>query len=457
MSQTVKVEKIANNTRAFHMDAGTYVLSMDSAYPSWEDSIQLDSKVDWEAAATVVAGHRVVPYGVNNNLPVEVRNMLDDNNLAPGIIDREIGLLYGQGPELYRKVYSADGIKREWVTDPEVWQWLRSWDYKRFIDMAMVEYKHLKGVFVRKYRNRAPRIGGTAKIAQLRVIPGTDARLVWPQSGSKRLEDVRHILTGDFENNCVDGGVRKYPVYNQSRPFANAVSMSYHNSYSFGRTFYSTPGLWGSRRWIMRSSDVPDTLKYLAENAITSAFHVHHPKQYWEEKRDQLQYDHPDWDEIKLDKKIDELKDEIFGKMVKVLAGKKNAGKFIETVSFHDDAGNLCEWKIEAIDQKIKDFIEALLKISEKADSATTSGLGLHPSLSNIIVNGQLSSGSQMLYALKLYLASDTAIPEGVIFEPINQAIQVNFPGKNLQMGFYHPVVKKEEEVAPKDRVHETV
>ena len=42
----------------------------------------------------------------------------------------------------------------------------------------------------------------------------------------------------------------------------------------------------------------------------------------------------------------------------------------------------MVSWKIEPIDQKVKDFIEAQLKISEAADQATTSGIGLHPALS---------------------------------------------------------------------------
>jgi hypothetical protein len=58
-----------------------------------------------------------------------------------------------------------------------------------------------------------------------------------------------------------------------------------------------------------------------------------------------------------------------------------------------------------------------------------------------------------MLYALKLYMASDTTLPEEVIFEPINQAIAANFPGRKLRMGFYHHSVMKEEDVAPNDRV----
>src|SRR5690606_10811924 len=205
------------------------------------------------------------------------------------------------------------------------------------------------------------------------------------------------------------------------------------------------------------SSDIPDIIKYLTDNGIAVAFHIHSPAGYWEEKKEMLMDRYPEITNTQLQKKLEELKDELFKTISTVLAGKKNAGKFIETVDFVDMDGNTQSWRIEPIDQKIKDFIDAQLKIGEKADSATTSGMGLHPSLSNIIVGGQLSSGSQMLYALKLYLASDTSIPEEVIFEPINQAIEANFPGKGLKLGFYHKVVKTEDSVSSEDRMKNNV
>lgn len=450
-----KIKKITKDTAAIHTNTGVYAVSYNSSTGGdWQSMIASSGKTDWERDPQYVLGKKIVPYGENNNLPVMIRDIMDDNNLAPGILEREIGLLYGDGPQLYKVEFTEDGeITRKYVYDAEIWKWLKSWKYRRYIDMAMVEYKHMKGYFVRRKRNRGVRIGGRPMVASLEVVPATDARLAWPDSG-RRLEDVTTIYTGDFENNCLQTGITPYPVYDPADPFGYAVSMSYHNSYSFARNFYSVPTYYGSLKWIMRSSDIPEILKYLTENGIAAAFHIHSPAGYWEDKKNKLAEQNPNLSEAELDKKVDELKDELFRTIANVLAGKKNAGKFIETVDFYDpQSDQIVSWKIEPIEQSIKEFIEAQIKISEKADSATTSGMGLHPSLSNIIVNGQLSSGSQMLYALKLYLASDTSIPEEVIFEPINQAIEANFPGKDLKIGFYHRIVMKEENVAPDQRV----
>lgn len=116
-------------------------------------------------------------------------------------------------------------------------------------------------------------------------------------------------------------------------------------------------------------------------------------------------------------------------------------------------SNRFCTWKIEAVDQKIKDFVESQLKIGEAANSAITSGMQLHPSLTNIMVNGKLASGSEMLYAHQIYKLSDVAIPEMVILDPINQAIRFNFPETDLQLGFYHQSLMTQEETAPEDRI----
>ena len=148
-----------------------------------------------------------------------------------------------------------------------------------------------------------------------------------------------------------------------------------------------------------------------------------------------------------------ELTEQLLRNMTEVLAGKENAGKLFHTVDFPDETGHLQSWKIDPVDQKMKDFIDAQLKISEASTSAITSGMGLHPSLSNVIVNGKLASGSELVYAFKLYLNTDTEIPYSIILEGINQAIAFNFPDKNVRLGFYHKSVKTEEQVSSSNRI----
>jgi hypothetical protein len=122
-----------------------------------------------------------------------------------------------------------------------------------------------------------------------------------------------------------------------------------------------------------------------------------------------------------------------------------------------NEFGQMENWEIIPIDQKVKDFIDSQISIANKADSATTSGLGLHPALSNIMVDGKLASGSEQLYALKLYLATEIDIPELIITKAVNAAIAANWPGKGLKLGFYHDIVKTEDSVTSSERVKNAV
>ncbi len=424
-------------------------------YMGMSEDVFTSNSISWESDPDVVCGKDIVAYGPNNNLPVEIREMMDLNNLAPGILEREKGLLYGQGPELYVKKYENGEVYREWGYDKDIWEWLNSWDYTRFIEMAITEYKYLHGYFVKHYTNRGRRIGRSSCIKKLSIVPGTDARLGWVES--RKLEDVSVVYTGDFENSCVRTGIVTYPVFDRNNPFRYPVSMSYRNSYSFARSLYSIPSFWGSRNWINRSSDVPQILKHITDNSINVAFHIESPAEYWELQKEKLEKKCLMEGKEYNDEMLENHKDEVLRRLANALSGKKHVGKFFHTISLKDDDGKIWEWKITPIDQKIKDFIDAQIRVSEKADAATTSGIGLHPSLSNIMVDGKLSSGSEMLYALKLYLASDTTIPESIILQALNEAIRINFPDKPWQLGFYHKIVLREEDVSPKDRTKNNI
>ncbi len=40
-----------------------------------------------------------------------------------------------------------------------------------------------------------------------------------------------------------------------------------------------------------------------------------------------------------------------------------------------------------------------------------------------------------------------------MVFEPINRALKINFPGKNIAMGLYRKAVNKENNVTAGDRM----
>ncbi len=445
-----KIERISKHSYALHMaDGRVYTLSnhvggdLDSML--WRIPMR-----NWEYMPQTIGGFRIVPYGMDNRLPEQMRDVVSDNNLAPGIIERQMGLLFGQGAFLNQISFENGEIRRIWQSDADIEAWLADWDYVAYIKGAMTDYLYLKGFFDAKYLERGYRIGRPARIARLEHIPAKNARLEW--TDSRNIADVKHILVGDFENSCTGTGIRSYPVYDRKNPARFACSAAYNYTYSFGRDFYAVPQYWGALRWIIRGSEIPTIFKYVTDNGLNLAYHIHSPEEYWNQKRNVLRLAHPDWDDARVEEEIADLTVNFLQTFTEVLSGKENAGKFVHTTDIVDDNGNTCQWKIEAIDQKIKDFVDSQLKIGEASTSAITSGMGLHPSLSNVMINGKLASGSELLYAFKLYLLSDTEIASDAILGPINQAIAFNFPGKNLRLGFYHQTLRTEESLSAADR-----
>lgn len=406
---------------------------------------------NWENTPHAIGDFRIVPYGPNNLLPSVLRSTVDDNNLAPGIIERQLGLLFGQGVFLYQLAFEDGEIKHIWQQDNEIESWLSDWDFMSYIKGITTDYLYLKGFFNAIYLTRGHRLGSAPKISHLEHIPAKNARLEW--ADSRKLSDVKHILVGNFEQNCYDTGIQSFPVYDRRNPARYPVSAAYNSTYSFSRDFYSVPPYWGALRWIVRGSEIPTIFKYVTDNGLNLAYHVHSPFEYWENKREVIKQMHPEWSEAQVEKRIAELSTQLLEDLTHVLSGKENAGKFFHTVDITDETGATHTWKIEAIDQKIKDFVDSQLKIAEASSSAITSGMGLHPSLSNVMVNGKLASGSEMLYAFRLHLLSNVAIAEQAILEQINQAIAFNFPKKNLRLGFYHQSLKAEEALSSSDRI----
>ena len=445
------VKRISDYSYALHMNDGR-VFTLSNHKSSDLDSLlwQTQSR-NWEYMPASGCGYQVIPYGHDNMLPSQLRDVVDDNNLAPGIIDRQMGLLYGQGVFLNQLSFDNGEITHRWQEDAEIQAWLDSWDYIPYIKGVMTDYLYLKGFFDAKYLTRGHRIGRPAKISHLEHIPAKNARLEW--TDSRNVADVKHILVGDFEHACTNTGVRIYPVYNRRRPDQYAAAASYNHTYSFSRDFYSVPQYWGALRWIVRGSEIPTIFKYVTENGLNLAYHVHSPKGYWDHKRDVIRRSNPSWDEARIEQEISDLSTQFLDMLTEVLSGKENAGKFFHTLDVCDETGAVHSWKVEAIDQKIKDFVDSQLKIAEASSSAITSGMGLHPSLSNVMVNGKLASGSELLYAFRLHLLSSVEIASNAILESINQAIAFNFPKKNLRLGFYHQSLKAEEALNADDRI----
>lgn len=396
-----------------------------------------------------IGQYEIVPNGAQNNLPRELRDILDENNISPELLNKKTQLWWGQGPAQYKIEWKEGKRVKTWEEDKEIKAWLKTWDWEDYLEKANIEFAAANGHFTKYFRNRAVRIGGAGKITHLESSSNIKNCLEWPKN-----DKVKHIIHGDFERADVNS-FKRYPVFNHRDPFQNPVSMRYSNLYSFAmENNYSRPSLYGSFNWIKLGSSVPKLLFNYNINAANIRSHIETPAIYWADKKDKLMKNCELKNIEYNDDMLEDLKDEIFLKFAEGLVGIEKAGKVMTSETIWDpDGQTYVGWTVTPIDQKIKNYITAQVELSKRAAFEITAGTGLHPALSNLSADGNLPSGSEQLYAFKLFLATGVDIPERIVCKDINYAIAVNFPDKEHKVGFYHDVVTTEEATSTPNRI----
>ncbi len=421
---------------------GSFKMASPSVLPFYTNTRQL--------MPTRIGEFEIVANGLENSYPDELRLILDENNLTPEILNKQAQLLYGQGPALYKLKFEEGRRVKYWLSDPEIQAWLDSWDYEDYLLKACIEFRTMNGHFSKFYRNKGVRIGEKPIITKLEHVSSMYSRLEWPDENNQ----VNNIIVGDFRQPWRNG-LRKYPVLDPATPFLNPVSMRYSNLYSFALDYeYSRSPIHGSLNWIRLSSSIPKLLSNFNDNSMAIKYHIEVPAIYWDKMRDEIMLNCENNGTPFTEDIFKNAQDKVMESFSIALAGNDKVGKFVSTATAYDEIGNsYVGWKITALDQKVKDFIDAQINIANEALFQTTSGIGLHPALSNLSKDGNLPSGSEQLYAFKLYLATGVDIPEGIVMKDINMAINANFPGKGLRLGFYHDVLLTESQTSPTDRI----
>ena len=122
-----------------------------------------------------------------------------------------------------------------------------------------------------------------------------------------------------------------------------------------------------------------------------------------------------------------------------------------------DASGHEQSWKIETIDLKYKEYIESLVTYDKRTEAALLSSVGLDAAISAVDKDGVISkSGADSYYNYLIYIMSLTSEDE-LCTEPLNQALQLNFPdlfAQGYRIGFYREVPQRQEDVSPKDRLN---
>jgi len=410
--------------------------------------------LDWNTVENYLGDYIILPYGSNNDLPNIIKDVIQNNYIAPGLLKRKSELLWGLGPRMYTESFENNRIVKNWIEDKAILKWLESFDYEKYLLNCAVDYQHIQGTFTRFELNKGYRVDKPFinKLHHIAPDKARQARLM-----ATDIKNPTHVVVTDWslQNANSIEKAKAYPLLDPFNVYKHGNSIMYSNMYSFCTDYYTVPDIYGSLEWLNRSTAVPLIFKALSKNSINLKYHIISPQAYWDNKQQEIQ----DNCTIKqVEYKASMLLDfqkSFLEKISAVLSGEENTGKYLHTTkSLTVDGSNLLEhgWEVKVLDQNIKDFVESQIKISQRADRAVASGISLHSALGNMSETGKVDSGSEQHYALISYLNTGIDIQEMIITKPLNIAIKANWPESNIKIGFYHNVPEKQEDVSPADR-----
>lgn len=435
-------------------DGELYTFNLNASSKGWTPSsymVRGGSGSSFGYKYMNVNGTPIIPFGADNDLPGRVSSLLEKFYAGEGIMGKKAGLQWGEGPRLYRDAVDENNIfYRDWTIDDEVTGALASTDYLTQMHRCLIDLCHLEGFWVKVTRTRGARIGA-GRIAKIEHIPASKVRFVWEgENVAPTRAMVADWPTADPRTSYI------YPLFDARDPLKHPVSLAYHNIYSYNHDHYSVPRFIGAFDWLELAGTLAPLLATYNANASAISKHIESPQSYWDRAEENIKDDCQRRGVAYNEKMLEDFKDAAMEKFAASMSGRENAGKYLHTSQYFNELANNFEgWKITSIDNKVKEYIEAQVAICEKAEAAATSGFGLDPSLANLILKTKLGSGSEKLYALKVYNATETSVPDMVLCKPWQQFIDTNWPGRGLKIGLYRRVVEAERNVNPEDRVRE--
>lgn len=439
-----------------------------------------------------VGRYFVYPFGEENLEPNVCARMITDNRLLPELIEKQIRMLYGSGPVLYRQSVDEHGqVSRRYLEDAQILDWLDSWrengladDFRTYINKCVRSFYYTEGVFSSWRLSAGGRSRHSLPVAGLEHVSELRCRLCTSHNPAGKTDwtdsDFRHVMVGNWDG----GNTGEYKVYRRfdpASPFAATSAISYSKNPTFGEEIYAFNVFFrGIKDWIHGSNMTPAYINDYLENAMSARLHIIIPQAWVEAKKAMLEdvcsanaeleakgkelqrvkFAENDYMEVGTEYSENLLSEYISRELKKLttfLSGSgRNQGKVYATRSYSDGQGGEERWKIEEIPQKYKEFIEAMLEYDKRADEVMLSSKGLDSSISNVSKDGIVSkSGSDAYYNYMIYLNGLT-IPETVVCADVNFALKLNFPEKyrsGIRLGFYRPAIARQQDVTPENRM----
>lgn len=432
-------------------------------------------------------GYQIASRGSNNALVEEIERDIEANRLLPRLYNKQMTILYGDGPMLYKKGIENNKVVKQWFEIKEVQASLNRWmlngmeqDVYDFSKTNIKNYYYFRDFFVKSRISLGQSIG-KMPIAGLEALENKDCRLATTRSDAAisliQYKDLRHISVGRWQYGGTQFSV--YPRFDiRDVSNYNFAAVSHHREKSVGDFYGNNETHQGTRAYIKGANKSADYINSFLRNSLAAKVHVIIPDSWVQAKRNQimkiceenkkrgtenkdpLKFNGVDiGSEYKESLIIAFINNEL-RKLSTYLTGTENQGKAYATYSYRTGQGKEEDrWRIENVDLKYKEYIESLIAYDRRADEVIATSVGFDASVSGIAKEGIISkSGSDLYYNYVMYLLSLTHDDEKCC-EPLNQIyLQCNFPqlhAEGYRFGFYREIPSRQEEISPNNRINQ--
>jgi hypothetical protein len=433
-----------------------------------------------------IGGYDIMTHGPWNVNYFEQEKDIKNNRLVPTLIEKQIDMLYGYGPHIYKKEFVDGKPSRVWLDIPEITNWFESWE-ERGVEMSWGDFSKniirrfysFKDFFV-KFIPADPRgiLMGAKPFAALEMIENRNCALggqgINPLVDFVQYKDFKYVLIGNW--NYGNANYKVYPKFTLKDALKKSdYYIAHYRESAVGEFYGCNESYNGIKQWIKGSNESPEYINSFLKNSLAAKVHVVIPNEWCESKRKQIR---TLCDENK--KRVaanqnalkfngidigSEYKESVFiqytnqelRKLSNYLSGKKNQGKIFSSFSYSPGSGkDQVVWQINVLDLKYKEYIDSLISYDRRADEVITEAFGIDSSISSISKEGIISkSGSDGLYKYIIYLLSLTPDDEKCS-EPFNDLLRLNFPSyyaQGYRIGFYRETPTQQQNQSPNDRL----
>jgi hypothetical protein len=176
---------------------------------------------------------RIIPNGPDNLFPQHFKMLLDNDNIAPGVLRQKIDLLTTGGCILYQEKVSGKEIIKEPVIDNAISDFLDSFDfYEKYLLPAVTDFVYIENVGALLVNNEAWAYGGILgkqRVSEVKRIPIEDIRMGWEEYSPSGF-DPQFYYVANWLNPT---NIYEYPAFSKTNPWAAPASLKFVKMPSF--------------------------------------------------------------------------------------------------------------------------------------------------------------------------------------------------------------------------------